>query len=114
MNLKNARDVYIHRIGKEKKKDFSIIDKSVILDGFKSVQKIISQVFEKTPEFSDKFVYKFLSFWSCKNDLPFMWDGKDGDTFYLGLSTVEPEAIINLFAPMPSSFSLLIEEEEDV
>jgi hypothetical protein len=107
MNLKLARDTYIHRLGKEVKKAPPIPDKKLIMDGFKSIQKIISQVFEKTPEFSDRFVYKFLSFWSCKNDQPFMWDGKCGDSFYLGLTEMEPEAIINLFAPMPSSFSLM-------
>lgn len=111
MNLKNARDVYIHRIGKEKKQDFNILDKTVILDGFKSVQNIIGQVFEKTPEFSDKFVYKFLAFWSCKNELPFMWDGMDGDAFYLGLTQIEPEAIINLYASMPSLFCLFSEDD---
>ena len=112
MNLKNTRDTYIHRIGKENKKPSSILDKRVITAGFKSVQNVIAQVFENTPEFSERFVYKFLSFWSCKNDLPFMWDGKSGNSFYLGLTEMEPEAIVNLYAPMPSSFSLLRSNSE--
>lgn len=104
MNLKKARDSYVHRIGKEDKKNALSLDKKVVISGFKSVQEIISQVFKKTPEFSERFIYKFLSFWSCKNDLPFMWDGKSGKSFYLGLTEMDPEAIINLYAPMESSF----------
>lgn len=112
MNLKNARDSYMHRIGKENAKSLPILDKRIITNGFKGVQKVIAQVFEKTPEFSERFVYKFLSFWSCKNDLPFMWDGKNGDSFYLGLTEIGPEAIVNLYAPMPGSFSSLERKEE--
>ncbi len=104
MNLKNARNSYVHRIGKDDNGKFSFLDKKVILSGFKSVQEIISQVFLNTPEFSERFIYKFLSFWSCKNDHPFMWDGKSGKSFYLGLTEMDPDAIINLYAPMESSF----------
>ena len=113
MNLKNARDSYVHRVGKEDKKHSSFLDKKVIISGFKSVQEIISQVFEKTPEFSERFIYKFLSFWSCKNDLPFMWDGKSGKSFYLGLTEMNPEAIINLYAPMESSFEKMENFDEE-
>lgn len=111
MNLKNARDAYVHRIGKGKKHNISMLDKRVIFRGFKSVQNIIREVFEKTPEFSARYVYKFLSFWSCENELPFMWDGTSGDSFYLGLTDIEPEAIIRLYAPKPSSFSLFINDK---
>jgi len=112
MNLKNARDSYIHRVGKSDKKSSVILDKRIIIDGFRSVQNIIAQVFEKTPEFSKKFVYKFLSFWSCKNDLPFMWDSKNGDSFYLGLTEMEAKSIIDLYAPIPSSFSLFMNHKK--
>lgn len=114
MNLKNARDTYIHRIGKgSKRRGPSLMDKTVILKGFKSVQNIIGEIFQKTPEFSNKFTYKFLTFWSCKNQLPFFWDGSDGNAFYVGLTEVEPKAIIEFFAPKPSMFSLFDEVAHD-
>ena len=112
MNLKNARDSYVHRIGKEEKRKSSFLDKKVILSGFKSVQEIISQVFANTPEFSERFIYKFLSFWSCKNERPFMWDGKSGKSFYLGLTEMNPDAIIKLYAPMESSFEQMDDFDE--
>ena len=62
-------------------------------------------VFRKTPEFSKRFVYRYLAFWSCGCDSPFIWDSKEGDGFYLGLGSVENESVISLYAPMPGSFS---------
>jgi len=114
MNLKNARDSYVHRLGKNDKKNAFSLDKKVIISGFKSVQEIISQVFENTPEFSERFIYKFLTFWSCKNELPFLWDGRSGNSFYLGLTEMEPEAIINLYAPMESSFEKMERFDEKI
>lgn len=110
MNLKNARDAYTHRVGKDYE-GTDIFNKNVILKGFKSVQNVIRAVFQKTPEFSERFIYKFLSFWSCSNDLPFVWDGRSGDSFYLGLTDIKTENIIELFAPMESSFSMFLKEE---
>jgi hypothetical protein len=104
MNLKNARDIYVHRFGKEGG-TADVFDEKIIFEGLKSVQKVIADVFTKTPEFAERFIYKFLSFWSCGTDAPFIWDGKCGEGFYLGLTELQPENIIGLFAPMPSSFS---------
>lgn len=106
MHLKNARDSYIHRVGKDDSKKYSFFDEKIVFKGFKSIQRIIAHVFKKTPEFSEIFAYKFLAFWSCQNDLPFFGDGMGGDSFYLGLVEIKPQALIDLYAPMPSSFSL--------
>lgn len=106
IKLKNARAAYVHRIGKEETKFSQIVNLDLIPDGFKSVQKIISDIFKKTPEFAERFVYKFLSFWSCENELPFLWDARCGNSIYLGLTNVKPESIIELYASNPRSFSV--------
>ncbi len=105
MNLKSARDGYIHRIGSAKKGNFKFLDETVLFRGLKAVQEIIFQVFTKTPEFLGKFVYTFLSFWSCQVDQPFVWDSKEGRTLNLGLVDIDPETVRDLFAPMYSTFS---------
>lgn len=104
--LKEARDAYVHRIGKGPRGPGAFDDDSVIVDGFASVRDIIGRVFLKTPEFSAKFVYRFLAYWSCGSEVPFIWDGQEGDGFYLGLGSVRKEAVVALFAPMPGSFSV--------
>jgi hypothetical protein len=105
MLLKNTRDHYMHRIGKVSDPHTYKIDKELVIKGLQSVQKIISNIFEKTPEFAAKFVYKFLAFWSCETDAPFMWDGKQGNSLYLGLLKFNEKEIIDLYAPLDSSFS---------
>jgi hypothetical protein len=102
--LKNNRDAYIHRIGKEPD-DADVWDDVTLVSGFSTVRDILARVLIKTPEFASKFAYKYLAFWSCGVESPFVWDGSEGAGFYLGLADVKPEAVINLFAPRPSSFS---------
>ena len=102
--LKEARDVYVHRVGKESSAPDAVTNDAAIVDGFASVRRIIAQVFRKTPEFADKFVYRYLAYWSCESEEPFVWDGSKGDSFYLGLGNVNQEAVAALFAPMPGSF----------
>src|SRR5262249_27518065 len=71
MELKNARDGFVHRLGKSQPaKRTSFLDASVAFDGVKAVQSLIETVFTGTPEFSARFIYKFLSFWSCNTDSP--------------------------------------------
>ena len=106
IKLKNARDAYVHRIGKGETNFSQIVNIDLIPKGFKSVQKIISNIFKKTPEFAERFVYKFLSFWSCENELPFLWDARCGNSVYLGLTDVKVESIIGLYASNPRSFSV--------
>ena len=103
--LKKTRDHYMHRIGKPSDPYWYKIDKELVFKGLQSIQKIISNILEKTPEFSAKFVYKFLSFWSCGTDAPFMWDGKQGNSFYLGLLKFNEQDIIDLYSPLDSSFT---------
>ncbi len=105
MNLKNARDAYIHRLGKERNNKSNVFDEKVILDGFRSVRRVIADVFRHTPEFWERFVYRFLAFWSCDTEEPFIWDSRCGDGFYLGQTSVDSHRIVGLFAPMPGSFA---------
>ena len=65
---------------------------TAIVDGFASVRRIIAQVFRKTPEFADKFVYRYLAYWSCESEEPFVWDGSKGDRsiWDSGTSTRKP------------------------
>lgn len=105
MKLKNSRDHHMHRIGKSSGLHSHKMDNEIVFNGLRSAQKIISQVFENTPEFTTKFVYRFLSFWSCGTEAPFLWDGKQGNSLYLGLLKFNENAIIDLYCPMDSSLS---------
>jgi hypothetical protein len=102
--LKDARDAYVHRIGKRSNRLGAFENDSVVVDGFSAVRSIIGRVFTKTPEFAAKFVYRYLAFWSCGSEAPFIWDGSEGHSFYLGLGTVRKESVAGLFAPFPGSF----------
>ena len=103
--LKEARDAYVHRVGKDGPSLGLLDDDSVIVNGFVSVRSVISKVFTETPEFAAKFAYRYLAFWSCGSEAPFIWDGREGDSFYLGTAEVQKEAVVALFAPVPGSFA---------
>ena len=105
VELKETRDAYVHRVGKESGGPGSFGDDRVLRNGFASVQSILSKVFRKTPEFAAKFVYEYLAYWCCGTEAPFIWDGSEGDSFYLGLGHIEQKAVTALFAPIPGSFS---------
>jgi hypothetical protein len=109
ISLKKTRDGYIHRIGKGASIGF--LDKSVLLNGFNAVRTIVAQLFQQTPEFQSRFIYEFLAFWSCKTELPFLWDSADPGVFYLGLLEFDPKKVVSLFAPQRSTFSNLKEME---
>lgn len=104
VELKDARDAHMHRIGKAVNKPPMFGRESIVLDGFSAVRDILARVFTKTPEFAGKFVYKYLACWSCGSESPFMWDGNEGGSFYVGLGNVRAEMISGLFAPLPGSF----------
>lgn len=104
VELKNIRDAYVHRLGNESGAG-TLGNDQVIVDGFAAVRSVVERIFTKTPEFAKKFVYKYLAFWSCGFECPFIWDGREGDSFYLGLGDISREAITALFAPIPGSFS---------
>jgi hypothetical protein len=110
VELKDTRDAYVHRIGKQPGEDNVMGNDEVIVNGFSAVRSVLAQVLTKTPEFTARFVYKYLAFWSCGSESPFIWDGAEGDSFYLGLGSVKKEAVVGLFAPLPGSFRA---EKED-
>jgi hypothetical protein len=105
VELKDTRDAYVHRIGKERGRAGELVDDATVANGFSAVRSVLARVLTKTPEFAAKFVYKYLAFWSCGSESPFIWDGNEGDSFYLGLGNVKEEMVVGLFAPMPGSFS---------
>jgi len=102
--LKNNRDAYVHRVGKVPA-EADIWDDATLVNGFSTIRDIVARVFIKTREFAAKFCYKYLAFWSCGMESPFIWDGNEGTGFYLGTAEVDPESVVKLFAPAPGSFS---------
>jgi hypothetical protein len=103
-DLKNNRDTYVHRIGK-KPGEADVWNETTLVNGFSTARDILARVLTKTPEFASKYAYRYLAFWSCGMESPFIWDGSEGEGFYLGLADVRTEAVVNLFAPMPGSFT---------
>jgi hypothetical protein len=105
MELKNARDGFVHRLGKTQSSPLaSFIDPDTSLKGLKAAQRVIGDVFAKTPEFASRWTYVFLRYWSCCTDSPWIWDGCQGDVFHLGPGKVEFETIMALHAPLPAQF----------
>lgn len=104
MEFKNARDGFVHRLGKEPSMTLSFLNTSIAFDGLKAVQSLIDDVFVQTPEFASRFIYQFLSFWSCRTDSPWVWDGCQGTSFHLGLGKIDFSQIITLHAPLPAQF----------
>jgi hypothetical protein len=105
VELKETRDAFVHRIGKQLGDPGTLWNDSILVNGFSAVRSVLARVFTKTPELAARFVYKYLAFWSCGSESPFIWDGSEGDSFYLGQGSVERETVISVFAPMPGSFN---------
>ncbi len=104
--LKNARDSHVHRLGKDdNRKEGGLYEVSLVVKGLKAVQALVADVFAKTPELTGKFAYRFLAFWSCRTETPFIWDGREGDGLFLGLGAVDVNHVLQVSAPMPGSFS---------
>lgn len=97
IELKNTRDAYVHRVGKGSGPAGALGGDAIVVDGFSAVRNILGRVFTKTPEFAAKFAYRYLAFWSCGSESPFLWDGKEGDSFYLGLGGVDEKDVVDLF-----------------
>jgi hypothetical protein len=103
--LKEARDKYVHRLGKDTSGDMGYLDKSILEKGFDSVREILASILEETIEFQNRFTYAYLAFWSCRTESPFIWDSNTPGTFYVGLFDINPEKIIELYAPKSPTFS---------
>lgn len=110
MKMKTSRDSYTHRIGKDEAERTRILERSIVVDGLGAVRAVLGQALTLTPELAERFVYKYLAFWSCGQEKPFLWDGNQGSNFYLGLLDFDPETIKNLLAPKNASFSGLAGE----
>lgn len=107
VELKDIRDTYVHRIAKANDSSLGLAAMdTTLVKGFEVVRSILGRVLTKTPEFAARFVYRYLAFWSCGSEAPFIWDGAEGNSFYLGLSSVNKEAVVSLFAPIPGSFHI--------
>jgi hypothetical protein len=104
VELKDARDAYVHRVGKEVGRPEKFGEDAIVIDGFSVVRNILARVLTKTPEFTQRFVYRYLACWSCDSESPFIWDAKEGGSFYLGLGSMAQEAVTSLFAPLAGSF----------
>lgn len=99
MELKNTRDGFVHRLGKPGGVQDLMSQDTVVTEGMAAVRMLMAQLFSKTPEFSGRFGYTFLSFWSCGCEEPFLWDGREGKRFYLGLAAPKIDAVLDLRAP---------------
>ena len=104
VELKDTRDAYVHRVGKVAEGPNPLVNDTVLVNGFAAVRSVLGRVLAKTPEFAARFAYKYLAYWSCGSESPILWDGAEGDGFYLGLGGVQKEAVVALFAPMRGSF----------
>ena len=104
MELKNARDGYVHRLGKAGGMEGIVFgDATTVVNGMDAVRSVIRQAITETPEFALRFGYTYLAFWSCGMEAPFLWDGNEGSRLYLGLTEPKPESIVPLFAPVPGN-----------
>ena len=66
VELKKARDGYMHRLGKPPEMGRTLCEESVVVDGMAAVRAVIAQVLKTTPEFADRFGYTYLAFWHCQ------------------------------------------------
>jgi hypothetical protein len=105
--LKRARDNYTHRIGKGTSESFQLLDVRTLFEGYHAACTYIADLFEQTPEFAARFVYKYLAFWACRSEAPFIADANEGGLFYLGLQHYQPELIRDLMAPQKSTFAIM-------
>ena len=81
VELKNSRDSYVHRIGRPSAQQDTFAEESTVLEGMKAVRALVARLLRETPEFGTRFAYKYLEFWCCGTEAPFIWDGKEGPVF---------------------------------
>lgn len=103
IELKNARDGYVHRLGRPSGMGGKFGDQSVVFDGMAAVRAVIGRVLRETPEFSSRFAYKYFAFWCCGTESPFVWDGNEGQRFFLGLAEPKASTLADLLAPVPGN-----------
>ena len=103
MELKNARDGYVHRLGRPGVMGEQIAEDSVVFNGMAAVRSVIARVLRETPEFSARFAYTYLAFWCCGTESPFVWDGNEGQRFFVGLAEPTPKTLADLLAPVPGN-----------
>lgn len=100
MELKNARDGFVHRLGRPGGMGGQFGNESVVLDGMAAVRSVIGRVLTETPEFAARFAYIYLAFWCCGTDAPFVWDGSEGNRFFVGLAEPDAQDIARVMAPV--------------
>jgi hypothetical protein len=103
MELKNARDGYVHRLGRPSGMGGKFGNESVVVDGMAAVRALIGRVLRETPEFSSRFAYKYFAFWCCGTESPFVWDGNEGQRFFVGLAEPKASTLADLLAPVPGN-----------
>lgn len=103
MELKNARDGYVHRLGRPGGMGGKFAEESVVFDGMAAVRAVIARVLRETPEFAARFAYTYLAFWCCGTESPFIWDGNEGHRFFVGLAEPKPSTLADLLAPVPGN-----------
>jgi hypothetical protein len=103
MELKNARDGYVHRLGRPGGMGGKFGDDSVVFNGMAAVRVVIARVIRETPEFAARFVYTYLAFWCCGTEAPFVWDGNEGERFFIGLAEPTSSTLVDLLAPVPGN-----------
>ena len=103
MELKNARDGYVHRLGRPEGMGGRFGADSVVFNGMAAVRAVVARVLRETPEFEAKFVYTYLAFWCCGTESPFVWDGNEGERFFVGLAEPTPKTLADLLAPVPGN-----------
>lgn len=99
MALKNARDSYVHRLGRQGMSG-RFGEESVVFDGMAAVRTVIGRALRETPEFAARFAYTYLAFWCCGTESPFIWDGNEGERFFVGLTEPKPSTLVDLLAPV--------------
>jgi len=60
MELKNARDGYVHRLGRLGGMGGKFAEASVVFDGMAAVRALIARALRETPEFAARFAYTYL------------------------------------------------------
>jgi hypothetical protein len=103
MELKNARDGYVHRLGRPSGTGGKFGNEAVVFDGMAAVRAVIGRVLRETQEFSARFAYKYLAFWCCGTESPFLWDGNEGQRFFVGLAEPLASTLADLLAPVPGN-----------
>lgn len=103
MELKNARDGYVHRLGRSGGIGERFAEDPVVFNGMAAVRAVIARVLKETPEFAARFAYTYLAFWCCGTESPFVWDGNEGQRLFVGLAEPKPKTLADLLAPVPGN-----------